>query len=364
MSIVSTLKRMVPNPLRPPLRKCIDLLRSQKSYAGRMEQEMDAYNSIENVHDLPRIAQYWFDKYIAPMYGPFGFANSIEFFRTYIARMCVEKSPETVSILSIGSGNCASEINIAEWLREQSIGNYRFECVDINPALLKRGAASADVKGLTRQFVFSSFDLNRKRSPGQMYHFVLAIQSLHHIVELEELFTQIHQLLHPEGYFLADDMIGRNGHQRWPEALELLDDLWAELPDKYKYNRQLKRFEKRYENWDCSKEGFEGIRSQDILPLLTSRFNFELFIAFGNVIDIFVDRGFGPNFDPDIERDRAFIDLVQALDMAKIESGALKPTHMLAAMTKNPIARTKMYRHLSPEFCIRRPGIRPQVSSS
>ena len=209
-------------------------------------------------------------------------------------------------------------------------------------------------KRLADHFKFSAFDVNKRR-PSEPYHLILAIQSLHHFVELETLFERIHEMLHPDGFFLSDDMIGRNGHMRWPEALKLVNDLWADLPDKYKYNHALKRLEKKYDNWDCSKEGFEGIRAQDILPLLVKRFNFELFVGFGNVVDIFVDRCFGPNFDPEKEWDRAFIDLVHAVDAAQIERGNLKPTHMLAAMTKRSVAQPKTHKHLSPEFCIRHP---------
>ena len=158
---------------------------------------------------------------------------------------------------------------------------------------------------------------------------------------------------------MTDDMIGRNGHQRWPEALKFVNQLWSELPEKYKYNRKLNRLEKEYENFDCSTEGFEGIRAQDILPLLVERFRFDLFIGFGNIIDIFIDRCFGPNFDPENEWDRDFIDRVQALDAAEIESGRIKPTHIMAAMTKRPTGPTKMYKHLSPQFCIRRPDEDP-----
>jgi hypothetical protein len=161
--------------------------------------------------------------------------------------------------------------------------------------------------------------------------------------------------LNADGYFMSDDMIGRNGHQRWPEALKFVNDFWREMPDRYKYNHCLKRFEKTYEDWDCSTESFEGIRAQDILPLLMKHFNFEFFIAFGNVVNIFVDRCFGPNFDAEKEDDRLFIDRVQALDWAEIESGRVKPTHMIAVMTKMPVTQTKMYKHLSPEFCVRRP---------
>ena len=136
------------------------------------------------------------------------------------------------------------------------------------------------------------------------YHLVMVNHSLHHFVALELLFDTIHKVLHPEGYFVADDMIGRNGHMRWPEALAILEELWAELPDRYKYNHQLRRLEIEYENWDCSRQGGnEGIRSQDILPLLLKKFHFDLFVGFANVIDVFVDRNFGHNFDPNDAQD-------------------------------------------------------------
>ena len=141
---------------------------------------------------------------------------------------------------------------------------------------------------------------------------------------------------------------------RWPEALTHVESLWAELPDRYKYNHQLRRLERDFVNWDCSQSGFEGIRAQDILPLLMERFNFELFIGFGNIIDVFVDRSFGHNFDPDRPFDRAFIDRAHGLDQNLLESGAVKPTHMIAVMTKAP-AETVTYKHLTPEFCVRRP---------
>jgi SAM-dependent methyltransferase len=285
---------------------------------------------------------------------PFGFRNAIECFRMYIARMCEKRAPGTVSILSVGAGNSATEINIAEWLRENAITNYRFECLDLNAEVLKRGRISAEAKGLLDHFTFSSFDVNSWKA-AHSYDIVLAIQSLHHFVELELLFEKIWNALSDDGYFMSDDMIGRNGHQRWPEALKFVNELWRELPDKYKYNHGLKRFEKKYDNWDCSAEGFEGIRAQDILPLLIKRFNFELFVAFGNIIDIFVDRCFGPNFDITNETDLAFIDRVQALDQTEIESGRVKPTHMLAVMTKMPVTQPKINGRLSPEFCVRRP---------
>jgi SAM-dependent methyltransferase len=352
MSVISLLKRFVPAPIRLPLRRCVNLIRRKSPYDSRIQSELETFHDL-NVQDLPPVMHYWSNKYLAPMLAPFGFTDAIQFVRIYMARVCRQFPGETVFFLSVGAGTCASEINIAEWLRENSIENYAFECVDINPTLLEKGRVSAGEKNLSSHFKFAPFDVNGWK-PARQYHVVVAFQSLHHFVELETLFDKIHRALHPDGYFLTDDMIGRNGHQRWPEALKVVNELWRELPRKYTYNHQLKRFEREYENWDCSTAGFEGIRAQDILPLLVERFHFEFFIGFGNAIDIFIDRGFGPNFDPNNEWDRAFIDRVNALDVAAIEAGRVKPTHMIAAMTKRPVERTAMHKHLSPEFCIRR----------
>ncbi len=108
----------------------------------------------------------------------------------------------------------------------------------------------------------------------------LAHHSLHHLVELELLFEQVTTWLAPEGAFVAVDMIGRNGHMRWPETLAIVRDIWTGLPDRLKWDRMFGRLDRWFENWDCSIEGFEGIRAQDILPLLLrGGFRFERFIS-------------------------------------------------------------------------------------
>lgn len=119
----------------------------------------------------------------------------------------------------------------------------------------------------------------------------------------------------------------------------------------------MKRSEKKYINHDCSREGFEGIRSQDILPLLNSRFSFELFIPFSNVVNVFIDRPFGWNFDANAAWDLDFIDRVHAADKKAMLSGDIKPTQMLAALRTNQFsdAPKSWDRRMTPERCIRLP---------
>jgi 2-polyprenyl-3-methyl-5-hydroxy-6-metoxy-1,4-benzoquinol methylase len=352
-------KRLIPAPYRPAARRLyeagnawIHRVWPSSDYADRKREELRFFTEPSQVNELPAIAHYWWNKYLIPILEPLGFTNTLECFRPYLLRLCQTQAPETVSFLSIGAGSCDAEINMARWLHESGSKNFSFECADINDSSIDKARQTAAANGVDGNFAFSLFDVN-KWKPKTKYHAILALQSLHHVVELELLFERIARALHDDGYFLADDMIGRNGHQRWPEALQIIEELWKELPSKYKYNQQLRRFEEQFGNWDCSTGGFEGIRAQDVLPLLVQRFHFEIFVAFGNVIDIFIDRSFGHNFDPSNEWDRSFIDRVHAVDVWNLEQGIIKPTHILAVMKKTPVSSTSIHKHFSPQYCIR-----------
>ena len=158
-------------------------------------------------------------------------------------------------------------MNLADLLGRSGVENFIFDCLDVNPQMLARGEQLAQERGLTSHFDFIEADINSWEAETS-YDIIIANQCLHHFVELELLFEKTHQCLQDKGFFLTNDMIGRNGHMRWPEALELVQALWSLLDERHKWNHQLRRLEAVYENWDCSiSGGFEGVRAQDILPL-------------------------------------------------------------------------------------------------
>jgi len=354
--VVTSAKARTPTALRPAARfiyrtswSALVRLLPLLKYEARKHRETEFFE----VHNtaLPDIFHYWSNKFLVPQLSPLGFTNSSECFRERLSKICKAYPRESCTFLSIGSGSCETEINITQWLHACNVRNFVFECTDVTGSSIEKAKELARQHGVQDHFIFRTLDINHW-SPMRKYHSVLAIQSLHHIVKLESVLDNIRSCLIDDGYFLADDMIGRNGHQRWPESLEIVQSLWRELPDRYKYNHQLRRFEKEFDNWDCSTQAFEGIRSQDILPLLIERFHFETFAAFGNVIDIFIDRSFGPNFDSQAPADRTFIDRVHVIDVDALEKGMIKPTHMIAVMQKIP-TETRIHKHFSPKFCVR-----------
>jgi SAM-dependent methyltransferase len=328
----------------------------QDSYKVAIEREKCIYEGCLDVHDLPEIFHYWSERHLRPKLLPYGLDSPNSIFRKYLEEQCGNSENRQKRFVSLGAGNCDLEIDVALHLRARGMTEFTIECFDLNTAMLERGRISAETAGIGSQLRFIQGDLNAW-NPETDYDAAFANQTLHHVLNLEGLFGQVKRSLRPNGRFIISDMIGRNGHQRWPEALDIVREFWRTLPPSYRFNRRFGYYDDLYEDWDCSVEGFEGVRAQDILPLLLDHFHFHLFIPFGNLIDPFIDRSFGQNFDAGAQWDRAFIDRVHHRDDLEIARGNLKPTHMLAVIGKEPATCPVFPQHLSPHFCLRRPGL-------
>jgi SAM-dependent methyltransferase len=334
-----------------------------ESYEAKVRAEKSFYRSCAEVHCLPEIFHYWSNRHMRPELLRFGFGSPNEMFRKFLGEQFNGQKRER-RFLSLGAGNCDLEIQLALQLRAETGVPFLVDCLELNPAMLERGRAAAQAAGIANQFTFVETDLNRWRAEHE-YDAVVANQCLHHIVNLEGLLAEVKRCLRPSGSFVVSDMIGRNGHQRWPEALDVVHEFWRRLPPSYRFNRLLGRYEELYEDWDCSAEGFEGIRSQEILPLLREQFQFRLFLAFGNAIDPFIERAFGPNFDAAAEWDRNFIDQIHLRDEQELQSGRLKPTRMMAVLTNAANgAQCACRGSLTPEFCVRAPDRAAEGSPS
>ena len=143
---------------------------------------------------------------------------------------------------------------------------------------------------------------------------------------------------------------------RWPEVEVIIRRLWKIMPDKYRTQHQFGKYHKEFVNWDCSKKGFEGIRAQDVLPLLKNYFDFKTFFAYGNLVDVFIERGYGHNLSPESEFDIAFIDLLEHLNEILIDSKTITPTMMIAKMTRKDVvlsSEIQCYKHWTPDHCTR-----------
>jgi SAM-dependent methyltransferase len=321
-------------------------------YSQKIAAEINAYRETVKVHDLPPIHRYWAEKFLMPKLRHLGIQEFWNLFVDPVSRVW-RQSGRPVEVASLGAGNCDFELEIARQIARQEIP-FRMHCYEVNPAMLDRGKEWVQREGLLNCFRFVESDINRV-SFDREYGVFIANHSLHHFVNLEHIFESIRSSMRPDGYFVVNDMIGRNGHMLWPEAYEIFAPLWASLDMEKKWNHQNRTYEETYHNWDYSVDGFEGIRAQDILPLLIQSFNFELFCAFNNITDLFIGRCFGHNFKPDDPRDQTFIDDVTHLDETSIREGKITPTHLIAWMVRGTPPEVRLMDGLTPEKCVRDP---------
>lgn len=323
------------------------------TYAERVSQQINQFANTSALWKLPPIYSYWSQKFIVPrLQAVSGYRSIFDAYFAAIADAAKKKAGKRAVLYSIGAGDCNVEITLAERLHKASIDNARIVCLELSPLRLLRAERQASSKQVSGLMEFRETDLNNWEAEEPVDVFI-AHHTLHHLVELEIIYSAIYNAMTDESIFITADMIGRNGHQRWPEALLWIERLWRIMPDRYKLNFQFGAVHEDYLNWDCSKSGFEGIRAQDVLPLLVERFDFDWFLGYGGIIDPFVERGYGQNFDVGNEKDTGFIDFLENLNQTLLEAGQLTPTIMMAAFKKGQGGR-KFFSNISPAGSIRR----------
>jgi SAM-dependent methyltransferase len=302
---------------------------------------------------IPDIHIYWATTHLLPILREFDFSNDREFHCGQTLRY-LREAPAGASrrILSIGCTDGALEIDLADRLTRLGVTDFQLECLSGHSIHVDQARQRARQLHLDRRISFADANMNELVLDGR-YGIVIANQSLHHYSDLEHIFGEVQRSLDANGRFLVHDVVGRNGRMRWPEAVEIIRNFWAMLPKRCTYNHLRGRFEDQFVNQDYSDFGFEGHRTQDILPLLGQFFQFDLFVPYANVIDVFIDQRFGPNFSASNPWDRELIDLIHRTDHEAQAAGMITPGHVFASMGVSGALQTRFPVTLSPAVCTR-----------
>jgi SAM-dependent methyltransferase len=306
-------------------------------YNSRVASQIAQYAETKNMHELPEIFHFWTCNYLRPaVEAEFALDTIVDVY----FNACVSlPSKRLINILSVGCGDGSIEIDLAKTLIAREIVDFSITGVDLSPILLQRFRKAVQELQLTKYFSILEIDLNSGQVRGP-FDVIMTNHSLHHIVELEKLFEFSYKELRDDGIFATCDVIGRNGHMRWPETRAVIEMFWPSLKPKQRYHVLLKRLNETFVDHDCSTEGFEGIRAQDILPLLLQKFHPLKFVGAGGFIDLMIDRGYGHGFDVNDPDDLRLIKCMADLNEIMLDSGAIKPTLMFAHFVKYPCEET------------------------
>ena len=214
-------------------------------------------------------------------------------------------------VLSIGSGTCAVEMEIAAQLK----ADYVIDCLDLNEKLITWATTSAQKKSLKLNPLVG--DLNTLRII-QEYDLIIAVSCLHHFVELEELFKKVNVALKPEAEFITYEPVCRSGMFLFRRQRLILAIIFLFLPRKYRVNHQdypgqlpVNRF---YNEYDRSGWTFECIRSGDIPNLLRQNFTIKHYGRGMTFLRRVSDTLYGPNYDWENHQDRLVAKTLMYID--------------------------------------------------
>ena len=127
-----------------------------------MARELEIFANQTEVNDLPPIFHYWSNKYLRPMLEQFGFSNPDQFFAHFLERCCRENTGHPIQIVSVGAGNCDTEVRVARLLLERGINDFTLTCLDLNEDML--GLAGCRRKQHSGNKLWLTFHASPRRS--------------------------------------------------------------------------------------------------------------------------------------------------------------------------------------------------------
>lgn len=153
---------------------------------------------------------------------------------------------------------------VRDWLA--SGGSERLDVYEVGDTLVTKaraalGAASARVR-------FIPMDLNFAQLPAGAYDVVWTSGGLHAVVNLEHLFSQVHQALRPGGLFAVHGYVGERRLQYDPRRLARINAVLAGVPARY---RRTETVAAPAPPWEVGP--LCAVRSDEILALARARFD-------------------------------------------------------------------------------------------
>src|SRR5580704_7952678 len=99
-------------------------------YQEALAREKDIFENCLNVHDLPEIYHYWSSRHLRPKLLSFGFDSANAMFAKYLEEQCLQAASGPKRFVSLGSGNCELEIELARKLNSCGHSAFIIDCVE------------------------------------------------------------------------------------------------------------------------------------------------------------------------------------------------------------------------------------------
>lgn len=182
------------------------------------------------------------------------------------------KEKQNLKMLSLGSGNCSSEIKFASYNNFEEI-----TCTDISEILLK-GAEEVAKSQQLNNIKFKVQDTNTFSFPENYYDIVYFKASLHHFKNIETLVGKlIKNTLKPNGLLIIDEYVGPNRIQYPKHQIKSINEALLLIPKKYRKRFKLSIYKNKVYGSGIIRmkiaDPSECIESEKILPTINQYYN-------------------------------------------------------------------------------------------
>ena len=201
----------------------------------------------------------------------------------------------------------------------------RVDAFDISPEAV-RGAAALAREGEYPHTHYFVADLNQFALAPARWDIAFATMSLHHVSNLEDLFSEVARALKPGGLFVVDEYVGPSRFQFGERQLSYINAVLAALPRRLRQGpagTEKGLFHGLDPEEVAAKDPSEAIRSEEILPTLERDFETLAKADYGGNLLQFLLSDIVGNFDPEREEDRTVMELLLLFEETLNEEGVL-----------------------------------------
>src|ERR1700676_2687664 len=217
-----------------------------------------------------------------------------------------------------------------------------FDACDVSEGAIESARAAAAAAGLGTRVDYSVADMNALDLGGARYDAVFASMSVHHARELEHIFAELQRVLKPGGLVILNEYIGATRFHVPQVQLDLINDVLKILPVRLRHiisngttTDMIKdRYEVLTEEWFLRNDPSEAIRSAEIMPLLVKSSDIVGFKPYGGSLLHFLLENIVGNFDESREDDRAWLEMVEYLELSVERAGLLPSDFALIVAAK------------------------------
>lgn len=228
------------------------------------------------------------------------------------------------SALTLGSGDGRLERGLApKRFARRHLG------LDLSAGAVASATAAAAAAGLD-QISYRVADLNAPTGAfgGEAaFDVVLGVSAVHHVERLEELFAAVERALVPGGILFLNEYVGPKRFQWSRRQLECATHLLGLLPERYRVVGEGGEIHRQpfapTAEAVIAADPSESVRSDEILPLVATRFDILERRDLGGTLLHLVLEGIARRFDPANPQDVRWLELLFEAEDALLASGEL-----------------------------------------